>query len=220
MTDDDRLVALLEQAGEATRFEGEALWRAIEFFVGITATLLAIAFAVLQVAVPRLLGSAAFFVAAIAGLIAILGQYVLFIQTFYYLRARLVRDRLLTAVATGRAPDLDYEARALTASLAEPQRLRVDDLEAIERDLRSRGGVRWVFRIIFGLMMVFALVLMLDLLPSQASDDAEFFLWSILIILLAGFGASGAFFGFWIPKALRRAADRARSAGSQASQPR
>lgn len=207
---DGRTAELLQEAGETMRFEGEMLWRALEFFIGFSATLLAIAFGILQVGISSTVrGSAALFVAEVAGLFALLGQLVLSFQSFDYLRARLVRDRLIAAVARRTTPpQLDYEAAALTATMAHLERLNQDDLRSIAEELLGRGGIRWVFRIAFGLLIIGSLVSMLIMLPLEEPDLGQVLNWAVASGLLILAGAWGTIWGFSIPWGLRRAANR------------
>ncbi|HYM38814.1 MAG TPA: hypothetical protein VEY12_01540, partial [Thermoplasmata archaeon] len=207
----DRFLAVLQEANEATRFEGEALWHVVEFFVGISGTLLVAAFAVFQIgADPSLKAPTASGLALLGGMLGVLGLLVLAEESIDFLRVRLVRDRLLRAAGGATDPvQLDYEARMLTVSESGYPSLRPEDLRAIAQGLRSRGGVRSALRTSLAIMAVGA-ILSVNLFVSLERFALDQFLeWEALCLVL-GLLAVWGLRGFHLPVALEKAAAQTR----------
>ncbi len=136
------------------RFEGERLWRTLEFFAGAVVTLIAAAAAasgltsVVSEAAPPAL-------AIVAVAIACLGLLVLNAESYYFVRDRRVWRRLLHLQASAEvlSRSLDLEAKMLTASTRDLEGMSVGELAQLAgADLLpepgtivAAGGVRATF---------------------------------------------------------------------------
>ena len=225
MEESDAWQILLEEASESQRFEGDTLWRAEEFFAGLIVAILTAALGLVAFGSGTLtahaLGLGAATISGLAFLFAIVGQYVLTLQSFFYVRDRLVKERLLEAMAEEgeHGPDLARCRRLLFHSVDKLGDIDRRDLEEIQRLLWVKTGVRWAFRLVLGILASIALILswVFDLeaycvLPGmcQANQPITWspviFYISLLVMIVLTIVAIWAFFlNFGLRAKFRRA---------------
>lgn len=209
LTGRDRLLAIFQEASEQTRSETDALWRSVEFFTGISATLLVVAFSIFQLGVePELKVQTASSVASLGGLVAFLGEIVVLEQSTSLFRDRRARDRLLRVLGgSSVSPQLEYEAGLLAAPAWNDPAFGAQDLRAVAKAVRSREAAVGSARLVFVILAAVAFLAVNFFLPLHSIDLAGLVEWEAmggLPLALALWGDHG----FLFPWLLERAADK------------
>ncbi len=160
----DGLAALLQEAGEAMRFDGERLWRSEEFYAGAIVASLGAAAAAFGLSPTVSVVSA--ILALIGVFLATMGLVVLNLEAYHFVRDRQVWRRLLLLQAGVIRParSLELEVRMLTASIEDLEKTAAADLiELSKSDLLPKpesigpaGGVRHAFQQILFLLGLIA----------------------------------------------------------------
>jgi hypothetical protein len=203
---------LVSHAESDMLYRGATLWSMLTFYTGIVIGLLAAAVGVAGLSAPTIpiwiRCATVFAIAALGSLFAAAGRYSLSIESFYFVRIRRMRNRLLKAIVAGEdLTDLEVHREVMeirpetlsefrTGAVADgdsTKALRSCYLEDLGKEALSENGVRWAMQ-----MAVAVLGVASGVVAAGAAVVALLPVNTAAALLCGGAVILGAVLGQWV----------------------